>query len=640
MKKSLLCMTLSIVMSVHASAAEIATLFTDHMVLQRDKPVNVWGTGAPGETVRVVINNVEQTTTVTASGNWTLSLPAQAKGGPYTLSVQGDNTLSFDDGWYGDVWIAAGQSNMEWDLKDHVTGNEKALAEAGNARIRLYDVPNTLSPEVQTTLPESKWQVANASTAGASSAVAWFFAEKVSSEEDVMVGIIETNWGGTPAEAWIDLATVETVPGYREQAEAVKRNPDWAKTLRDNDTRNTEKWRRIDSEAVALATGAAEVDYDDSQWPEVTLPNSTPFTEFTWLRHTFTLTDDDLSKSVTINVGDIVQNAFVFINGHVVAKEDWRNGDSLHHLPEKWLRRGKNVFAIRVTNDWDNKAYVGRPAQIWREVGSEKVDISGQWRGTNTIEPPVPEVENYTFTPGFLYNAMINPLLPYRVKGVIWYQGESNVDRQEYYADLFKTLIRTWRKKADGDTLPFLFVQLSAFLKPQALQPDSAWAYLRDAQKETLSLPDTGMAVSIDVGNPDDIHPKNKRPVGERLWRQAARQAYGHQDTVTSGPDFSGMDIKGDKVTLRFSNAEGLTTTEGNAPAGFIIAGEDKRFFLADAELDGETIILTNANVKKPVAVRYAWADYPVVNLVNGEGLPAVPFRTDNWTASSVTAGQ
>ncbi len=623
--------------SIQSVAMTVSPLFTDHMVLQRDKEVKVWGSAPPGQKVKVSVNQQQFSTVTDESGNWTLVMPPHQKGGPFTLLVEGDETREVSDLYFGEVWIAGGQSNMEWDLQDNVVGHEQEVANAEIPLIRFFDVPNTLSPKKQEQLPEGQWRVASPETAGEFSAVAWFFAKRLQQHEDVAVGIIESNWGGTPAEAWTDIDEVKNVPGYKAMATEVLKTENWPQKLAANEKRNTEKWSRINSVEQALATGAAGIGFDDSSWAIRTLPNTTALHDFVWLRHRFTLSRNEAQSSVALSLGDIVQNAFIFINGKLLATEDWRNGDSLHEVPASMLKAGENVIAIRAANDWDNNVFVGKEGEIWLSVKGEKTDLFADWKYSNQVEPPMPDVKNYSFTPGFLYNAMIYPLLPYAAAGVIWYQGESNVERHPYYAALFSKMIENWRTRANAPDLPFLYVQLAAFLPRQPLQPDSAWAYLRDAQRQTLALPFTGMAVTIDVGNGDDIHPKRKRVVGERLWLQAASKVYG-DNILSSGPDYRAMENQGSRIIVHFDHDKGLQTTDGQAPKGFIIAGKDGVFYRGKATIKGRTVEVHHPQVSEPVALRYAWADNPAVNLVNAEGLPAVPFRTDNWNAEHVSA--
>ncbi|WP_339899615.1 sialate O-acetylesterase [Paraglaciecola polaris] len=622
--------------SIHAHALTLSPLFSDHMVLQRDKPVRIWGEGQANQQVTVSLLDKHYRTDVGADGQWQVNLPAHAKAGPFTLTVSADDIKTINDVYFGEVWIASGQSNMEWKLKGDVVGNEKEIASAHHPLIRFFDVPDTLAATKQTHLPPSHWQLASPDSVGYFSAVAWFFARKLQAQEQVAVGIIESNWGGTPAESWIDIETVAKTAGYEAQSAKVKVRHDWPEVLAANTKQIEQKWQRINDLQGALSVGAANIEYDDSSWQTIDLPNKSPLHHFVWLRRDFTLPALPTSP-IMLSFGDIVQNVFIFVNGQHIATENWEDSSSIHQIPLDLLKKGNNIIVLRVNSDWDNQVLVGKNNKIWLSINGKKTDIAQHWRMSNNIEPPMPKVMNYTFTPSFLYNAMIYPLLPYTAQGVIWYQGESNVNKQVYYHTLFSNLISNWRDQAQAPDMPFIFVQLAAYLPQQDLQPDSAWAYLRDAQRQTLDVPHTGMAVAIDVGEADNVHPKQKRQVGERLWRQAASKVYG-LPIIPSGPDFTRLDVKAHQGIVHFNQGSKLSTVDNQTLQGFIIAGQDKVFRVAQAHIEGETVVVSHPEISQPVAVRYAWADNPRANLINSEKLPAVPFRSDTWAAEQVSA--
>ncbi|UTA48343.1 hypothetical protein L1F30_02075 [Simiduia sp. 21SJ11W-1] len=621
--------------ALSAHALELPSLFSDHMVLQRDQPARIWGQAPALHTVTVEVNENEYTTQANERGYWELKLPPRPAGGPYQLTVSADQTRTLNDVYFGDVWIAGGQSNMEWKMNAGITNQKAALADANYPTIRFFEVPNTIGITLQQQLPPSKWVKASTESVQYFSAVAWFFAKHLHENQAVAVGIIESNWGGTPAEAWMDIHKLSAVNGYAEKAHAVLATKNWAERIAQNDARRKEKYRLIDDLALAIETGAHKSTTDVAHWNLVTLPNSEPLSDLNWLRKTFTLANKP-TDNAELFLGDIVQNAFIFVNGQFIAKEDWRHSESRHKIPAELLRKGPNQITLRAANDWDNRVFVGaRTDAMWLKTPEHTVDLTGHWHHNNQLQPPLPKVERLNETPSFLYNAMIHPLLPYTARGVIWYQGESNVGTHTRYHELFTAMINNWRARAGNPQLPFLFVQLAAFKLPQTLQPASGWAYLRDAQRKTTSLPHTAMATAIDVGEIHNVHPANKYAVGHRLWRQAASLVYGNQITP-SGPDFTHATVEGSHMRIHFNYAQGLTTLDNTPPLGFIIAGADKAFYVANARIEGATLVLSHPEVSMPVAARYAWADYPQVNLVNKEKLPAIPFRTDNWAASEV----
>lgn len=612
----------------------LPSMFSDHMVLQRDKPVLFWGKTDGNKSVTVSINGQSVATQADSNGQWKVHYPATTKSGPFKVSVVADETIEYKDVYFGDVWIAGGQSNMEWKLGWQVDNFEQELLDADYPTIRFFDVPNTVSHKKEKSLPPSEWKLANEINAAEFSAVAWFFAKKLHLEENVAVGIIESNWGGTPAESWMDAETAKRVPGYKRRVKDLAKIKNWPTVFTENAEREKLKYSLIGNEQVALDTGAYKTSTDLSNWRKVTIPNKEPISDFVWLRKSFDLSQQPRAD-VTFNFGNLEQGAFIFVNDNLVGKKTDHDSDTNIKLDKSAFKKGENVLTLRAVNNWNNRVKFGRSGELWIASAKEKVNLEGQWLYNNTIEQPMPKVVGYNRTPTFLYNAMLHGLLPYVSKGVIWYQGESNAHEHALYHDLFSAMITNWRKRANDPKLPFLFVQLAAFLQPSEIQPKSAWAYLRDAQRQTLALHNTGMAVAIDVGDSNDIHPRNKQDVGYRLWLQAANKVYA-KSIVANGPDSVSHKIDGDKVVLFFSDAKGLSTTNNLSPTGFIIAGKNRKFYVANAQIKGDKVIVSSDNVPAPKAVRYAWANYPNVNLVNSEALPAVPFRTDDWKVESV----
>lgn len=616
------------------ATVQLSPLFSDHMVLQRDKPVLFWGKADPKQLIEVSINQQKVSTKTDSKGDWKVDFPATAKGGPFKVSITGDESIELDDVYFGDVWIAGGQSNMEWKLGWKVDNFEQELLKANYPAIRFFEVPNTLSAKKEESLPDAEWKVANTANAAEFSAVAWFFAKHLHKDQDVAVGILNSNWGGTPAQAWTDIDVVKQVAGYAKAANKVLATENWSQVMAENSRKQAIKNTLIGDEQSALKTGAYKRSADLSSWKKVSLPLKKGITDVVWLRREFDLTSQP-TTDVRLNLGSIEQQAIFYLNDQQIGKKTWKDTGAKFTLDKNVFKKGTNVLTLRGVNSWNNQVKIGRKGQLWLQTDTETVSLEGQWLYSNTIEQPMPKVTNYSWNSGFLYNAMMYPLLPYANKGVIWYQGESNAGRHQYYQELFSAMISNWRTRANDPEMPFLFVQLAAFLQPNDLQPNSAWAYLREAQRQTLTQNNTGMAVAIDIGDPNDIHPRNKQDVGERLWLQAASKVYG-KNIVSSGPDFNGYHIQGNQIVVSFDSAIGLSTTDSAVPTGFIIAGKNRKFYVGQTKIRGNTVLVSSPHVKQPKALRYAWADYPKVNLVNAEQLPAVPFRTDNWTVKSL----
>jgi len=614
-----------------ASTLRLARVFADHMVLQRDQPVRVWGWAESGADVIVRIGDHAAATSAGSDGRWELLLPPFEAGGPWTLTVESGTTLTVSDVLFGDVWVASGQSNMEWRLSSGVVDGAREIAEADYPDIRFFDVPNVVSPEPRAHLEDGGWRICTPENAPDMSAVAYFFARHLHREMGVAVGIVDATWGGTPAEAWTSAEMLLTLPDYRDRvAEILESDRDWEQELRENEARGEARQELIRDLEKATSYGVHRPEYDDTSWKTVRLPNEEPLSDVVWLRKTFALeTVED--SGYELRLGAFGNVNAVFVGGTEVHHQTGNEQTRKASVPAGALKRGDNVMAIRALNGWNNQVRVGEPGPVELRGGDAVVDLEGEWRYRNTVEPPMPEYVRYSHTPTFLYNAMIAPIAGYTLKGAIWYQGESNAGRAHAYRTLFPTMIQDWRVRWREGHFPFLFVQLANWRarKPQPAASD--WAELREAQLMTLAVPDTGMAVTIDIGEADDIHPRNKQDVGERLALAARKLAYG-EDLVYSGPIYRSMEVQGQEVVLSFDHVGGgLAARDGEALTGFAMAGEDRQFAWAEARIEGDRVIVSSDLVPDPVAVRYAWADNPAGNLTNREGLPASPFRTDTW---------
>lgn len=604
---------------------QLGRLFSDHMVLQREEPVDIWGSAAPDTSITVDLKGESFGARSDDKGNWRITIPAQNAGGPYTVEIHGDGEARIEDVYFGDVWLAGGQSNMEWKLGWKINDSEQIIANADYPLIRFFDVPSEVSPQPRTQLSGGQWRRATPKTAADFSAVAYLFAQKNHLEKKVAVGIIDNNWGGTPAEAWVSREALLALPAYRQRTEALYRpGIDWAARFAQNERNAAEKFRRLGSRDDALAAQAYRFDFSTSGWREQTLPQE--FEHIAWLRHEFTLKTPPVRA--VLELGDLQQEAFVWINEQLLSVEDWQTQGARYEIPAEMLQKGRNLIALRVGNSWHNKPYVGRPGQLWLQVGDRNIDLSAGWRYSNQVEAPIPEHIRYEHKPTFLYNSMIHPIRGYGIRGVIWYQGESNVGEAALYQELFTALIQDWRKQWQRE-IPFLFVQLAAFLQPQHPQPDSSWALLRDMQSRTLSLPATGMATAVDIGDMTDIHPRNKQDVAARLWGEAKRIGYGER-ILSRGPTYASHRVEGNKVIIRFDHiGKGLSLKGGDNVKGFILADAGGNYYPARASIRGDQVAVWNEKVEDPATLKYAWADYPEVNLYNSADLPALPFTID-----------
>lgn len=620
--------------AAHAADVRLARLFADHAVLQRDRPVRVWGWAAPGARVVAGIGGVAVPTAAGADGRWETVLPPFPAGGPRDLTVEsGGGTVIVRDVLFGDVWVASGQSNMEWTLGSGVKDGAREIAAADHPGIRFFTVPRVVSPRPEPDLSSGEWRICSPETAPGMSAVAYFFARDLHREKGVPIGIVDATWGGTPAEAWTSAGMNLFLPGYRDRMRSVlEPGRDWTREMAENDARGQARWKQIRDLEGAKAGGAHRRGFDDRSWATVRLPNETPLSDFVWLRRTVAIAKPERS-GYRMRLGTFENVDAVFVNGTEVYRRGGTEQVREVSLPEGVLTPGENVLAIRALNDWNNEVRVGRPGpmDLRHDGGGPVVPLDGEWRFSNAVEPKMPRYVRYSHTPSFLYNAMIAPIAGFTLKGAIWYQGESNAGEAHAYRSLFPAMIQDWRVRWREGSWPFLFVQLAGWRERKPEPAPSDWAELREAQLMTLALPDTGMAVTIDIGEADDIHPRNKQDVGRRLALAARKVAYGDA-VIHSGPLYRSMEVRGSEVVLSFDHVGGgLMARDGTELVGFAVAGEDRRFAWARARVEGDRVVVRSDLVGAPVAVRYAWADNPDCNLVNREGLPASPFRTDAW---------
>lgn len=620
------------VSSVFAQNLSLPKIFNDHMVLQRDTDVRFWGWAKPGTEVTIEFGDFSQKTVTGEEGNWETFLPSQQAGGPHTISVITGETITIEDIYFGDVWVAGGQSNMEWKLNWIVENWEEEVANSGDfPEIRFFEVMQATAHAPEKDLSQGEWKIAGPDNAGNFSAVAWYFAKLNHAEKEVPVGIVESNWGGTPAETWTPAPRLLKVEGYAEAAkEVLDPEKNWAQEFAENEARQEAKNQLVGNPEKGLEAGANKTGFDDSSWKTVTVPTEAPLSDVVWLRKTFTVNADEI-ESASLFSGDISQESFFYINGEEVGRKSWQEANETFKVEPSVLKPGENTITFRAVNSWNNRVVIGGKNNMFITVNGEGIDLTGEWKFSNEIEPEMPEVIRYEHEPAFLYNAMIHPIAGYSIKGAIWYQGESNVGVNQYYNELFEAMIEEWRKVWNQGDFPFLYVQLANYLQKQDDPVDSPWARLREAQTQSLSLANTGMATIIDIGDADDIHPRNKHDVGKRLWLAAQKVAFGEK-LVYSGPQYSGHSVEGHKIRISFQHVgSGLVTNGSDEVLGFAIAGDDQEFYWAKAEIDRENIVVWSDEVENPVAVRYAWADNPDVSLYNEEGLPAVPFRTDEW---------
>jgi sialate O-acetylesterase len=638
----------------------LPSLFGDNMVLQREMRTPIRGFGKPGETVNIRIAGQRHTSVVGADGIWKAHLNPVPAGGPYELTASAPSgTVTVRNVLFGDVWVASGQSNMVWPLDQSRNGAaEKASADL--PQIRLFAAPRGPASEPQRDC-SGQWQVCTPQTAANFSAVAYFFGRELHRKIGVPIGLIQSDVGGTPAESWV---LPEWLRGDRDLAPLLAKAPAAGAAARVGQRdyeRTMNRWytgimlKDPGNKGAAEGWAATTAPLDD--WRVMRQPGAwetndpaLPIDGAVWFRRTVMLPETWAGKDLLLQLGTIADHDTAYFNGDRVGGTSGEmpinTAAREYRIPARQVRGGSSTIAVRIFNQIAAGGFTGQPDDMKLVVVDDlrqSIPLVGEWRFRVEFRreaasvppmPPPPPDEWTSWSTGGLYHAMVTPLTSFGIRGVIWYQGESNVGRAGQYRKLFPVLIRGWRHAWGQGDFPFLFVQLANFQARAAQPGESDWAELREAQMSALSLPATGMAVTIDIGDAADIHPKNKQDVGRRLALAARHVAYRDRRVAPSGPIYAGWKIRGRAIVLRFRHAQdGLAAVGGGALTGFAIAGRDRKFVWAEALIEGDTVVVSSPMVLEPIAVRYAWADNPECNLGNAVGLPASPFRTDRWHA-------
>jgi len=632
---------IALLVSTHSIASqvnlEVPAMFGDHAVLQRDMPMRLWGWGTPGGKVTVMFDAHEAQADVATDGRWQVTLPSHVAGGPYAWQVSdGTQTITSHDVLVGDVYLVSGQSNMEFELAKARNGAAE-IASATDGSIRELKVPNAWSVKPSARLPGSAWVPASPATAGKFSAVAYFFARDIHADQHVPIGIINSSWGGSRIEPWMDAATAKVLPSA-VAARIAREDAAEAKLM----ALTRQRLKRWPGVLDAASDGDySRADADEHDFISIHVPDFWESQGYVgmdgvaWYRTHVTLSRDDAAGGVTLGLGMIDDSDTTYVNGIMVGQtvNAW-NGVRAYRVPPAALHEGDNVVAVKVTDLGADGGIHGQPDQLFvQDATGKHLPLNGPWLFRPTRVALVP-AQTKNQIPTLLYNAMIHPLLPATLRGVLWYQGEQNAtdDLAFGYRKQFAALINQWRGQFQQPVLPFLFVQLANFQHGADTALGSPWAMLRESQASALKLPATAQAVTIDVGNPDDIHPTDKQTVGHRLALAARHVVYG-ESLVYRGPVYVSSTFEGSLARLTFDDGGSALAVRGNvALGGFTLSGPDHRFHPARARIEGSTVVVQAQGVTAPTAVRYGWAENPVdANLINAAGLPASPFRTDSW---------
>jgi len=649
------------------SAMELPALFTDNMVLQQSTNVKIWGKASPGKMITIESSWGEKATAVTADdGHWKTDIKTPAAGGPYSLSISDkDTVIKINDLLIGEVWFCSGQSNMEmpvqgWPPNDLIDNYQQEIEQAKYPEIRMFTVARNAALFNQDDVI-GNWRKCDPQSVKSFSATAYFFGKKLYKDLQVPIGLIHSSWGGTPAQAWMDEEHLQKYPEYKAvidqidgSLEKITEQKAWLDNLQQlilGPADNVNRFEELDF----MDNAVKEAAFDDHGWQTMSLPRLWEdsqigaFDGVVWFRREVDLSSFNQDQDLILELGPIDDMDITYVNGVEVGrhmKEGFWSVKRKYTIPANVIKKGSNIIAVKVVDNQGGGGIYGSAddMKIYPSENPGKIlSLAGEWKFLPVAEyknasfylfdiadkqyykrPKVP-VESNPDTPTTLYKGMVHPVVPYTIKGTIWYQGEANVNNPKQYEELFPDLIGNWRDVWGLGDFPFYFVQIA----PYDYGDGQSWK-LRDAQRKTLRVPNTGMAVTLDIGNPKNIHPGNKQDVGKRLALWALAKTYA-KNLVFSGPLYESIDIKGDKALIHFKySAKGLKAKEGGLK-DFLIAAKDKVFKKAKAVIEGDKVIVSSPHVAEPVAVRYLWDNTSQATLFNVAGLPASSFRTDNW---------
>lgn len=614
----------------------LSPIFGDNMVLQRDKANTLWGWSEPGDKVQVEVAGKAASAVAGSDRRWQVKIQPPPAGGPYTVTIKGHQTVELHNVLVGDVWLCGGQSNMQVSLIRARDGENEVKA-ANYPEIRFFAVAGHAAYH-HTGLVEGTWNVVSPETADRVSAVAYYFARKIQQEIHVPIGLVVDAMGGTPAEAWTSAAALRPlkdfdIPLAELDKFAATGGPEYGNYVM--------HW--YDQYDVGLKGNYAAPDLNDSTWKSVDIPCG--FAELTapdapavaWFRREIVLSDPRPAGRATLYLGSIERMDTAYINGTQVGASAWVENPRVYPVSDSLLKPGKNVIAIRVLKTKPQGGFLAKPEELRFVLGDQKsLPLAGKWKGRLSVDlrPPQPlpiGYENWPVIPSVLYEGMLAPIAPLSITGALWYQGEQNSERGYQYRKILPVTIADWRKLFGQGDFPFYIVSLPAFGHRSPTPIDDAWAETRESQAlSAATVPNSCLAVAIDTGDPDNLHPKDKRPVGERLALCALAQHYGKK-VVDSGPSLASVERLPDSIRLHFAHADGGLIAHGDQLEEFSIAGDDGKWYWADAHIEGDTVVVSSPSVPSPKEVRYAWQSNPAATLFNGAGLPAKPFRTDTW---------
>ncbi|SHM04242.1 sialate O-acetylesterase [Chryseobacterium polytrichastri] len=612
---------------------KLPTLVSDGMVLQRDQKLKIWGQADSGEKVEINFQHKKYNTIADNSGNWKIMLPEMKSGGPFTMTI---NEITLKNILIGDVYLCSGQSNMELPMRRVKTLYPEELTNANNSNIRFFTVPQKYDFKIaQNNLDGGIWEETNPQNIQNFSAVAYFFAKEMYLYNKIPVGIINSSLGGSPIQSWMDESSLKKYPEYLAEAQKWRNNELISQTESSERALGDAWSAELDQSDAGISNHWEKPEFNDSEWKKMNVPGSwedieKPFDGSIWFRKEIFLPKGAEKNTAFLNLGRIKDADVTYINGKKAGNVTYEYPPRWYDIPAGVLKEGKNIITVRITNGSGKGEFI-KDKDYFLQIGSEKIDLKGEWKYKigAIMNRPAPGQTFIRWKPTGLYNAMLNPLIQYSIKAVLWYQGESNTGKPQEYQDLLSTMILDWRSKWSQKNLPFFIVQLANFMEAKPEPTESNWAELREQQRKvSQTIPKTGLAVTIDIGEWNDIHPLNKKEVGKRLSLQAQKTLFDNK-IIADGPVYESMKIDGDKIILSFKKGTD-DFSKVSELKGFAIKGKDGVFKWAQAKMEGSKIIAWNDEIKDPIAVRYAWADNPdKANLKNKTGLPASPFTTE-----------
>lgn len=640
---------LSAVMAITASAQiRLPKLITNGMVLQRNTKDRIWGWASPGEKVTIRFHGQIHHTTTGKNGEWSVKLSPMKAGGPFAMEIDGKNHIRLKNIMIGDVWLCSGQSNMVLPLSRVRPRYKKVIAHSENSKIREFIVPNRYNFKApQKNLQSGSWEETNPWSILHFSATSYFFARALYRKYHVPIGLINASVGGTPVSAWMSRQALQNFPKYLKRAEKFS-HKSTIKNVEKEDATNRYNWDKKAWNNDKGLNGKIpwyKNSYNDSAWPTMKLPaywtneGLKHVHGVVWFRKTFNVPAYMTGIPAKLFLGRIVDGDYAYVNGVLVGSISYQFPPRIYNIAPSLLKPGKNTITLRIINYSGKGGFIkDKPYKI--VAGGFTKNLKGEWKYKvgYRAHKQMPTPTFIQYQPEGLFNGMIAPLVNYTIKGAIWYQGESNTGIYAVssglpsgYHQRFTAMIKDWRHKWGEGNFPFIYVQLPNYGTPVTNPSNnSKWAEVREAQLKTLSLPNTGMAIAIDVGEWNDVHPLDKGDIGNRLALVARKVAYGNNHIIYSGPLYKSMKIDGNKATITFSHVgKGLIVRNGKSPKYFAIAGANKHYVWAKARIEGkDKVVVWSPKVRHPKYVRYAWADDPLgVNLYNSAKLPAAPFR-------------